>query len=583
MRRIVALAILSAVHLHAMAASEPAVEAKNGMVVSSQNLASEIGIAMLKKGGNAVDAAVAVGYAQAVTNPCCGNIGGGGFMTLHLADGQDRFINFRETAPAAASANMYLDADGKVRPGESLYGYRAVGVPGTVAGLDLAQRKYGKLTRQQVMAPAIKLARDGFILTRADTDILDTTVQRFRTDPDAARIFLRRDGTPLQPGDRLVQRDLAKTLENIARRGPDAFYRGRIPQIVEAASSKSGGLITAADFAAYKADDTEPLKCSYRGYDFISAPPPSSGGVTLCETLNILEGYDMRGLGFHSAASVHYMTEAMRHAYLDRNTLLGDPAFIKNPIDKLLSKDYAASIRTLITADTATPSKDVQPGYGVHEKPETTHYSIIDKAGNAVSTTYTVNGRFGAVVIAPGTGFFLNDEMDDFTVKVGVQNLFGLVQGSRNSIAPGKRPLSSMAPTVVTKDGKVFMVLGSPGGSRIITITLQTALNVIDYGMAPQDAVDAPRIHHQWLPDEVDYETQGLSPDTLKILQQMGYKMVEQTPWGAAELIMVGLPGTEAASRVSSGNDSSVSGQVRQGFVYGSNDPRRPAGSAVGY
>jgi gamma-glutamyltranspeptidase/glutathione hydrolase len=566
-----------------MAASEPAVEAKNGMVVSSQNLASEIGIAMLKQGGNAVDAAVAVGYAQAVTNPCCGNIGGGGFMTLHLADGQDRFINFRETAPAAASANMYLDADGKVRPGESLYGYRAVGVPGTVAGLDLAQRKYGKLTRQQVMAPAIKLAREGFILTRADTDILDTTVQRFRTDPDAARIFLRRDGTPLQPGDRLVQRDLARTLEDIARRGPDAFYRGRIPQIVEAASSKNGGLITAADFAAYKAEDTEPLKCSYRGYDFISAPPPSSGGVTLCETLNILEGYDMRGLGFHSAASVHYMTEAMRHAYLDRNTLLGDPAFIKNPVDKLLSKDYAASIRTLITADTATPSKDVQPGYGVHEKPETTHYSIIDKAGNAVSTTYTVNGRFGAVVIAPGTGFFLNDEMDDFTVKVGVQNLFGLVQGSRNSIAPGKRPLSSMAPTVVTKDGKVFMVLGSPGGSRIITITLQTALNVIDYGMAPQDAVDAPRIHHQWLPDEVYYETQGLSPDTLKILQQMGYKMVEQTPWGAAELIMVGLPGTEAASRVSSGNDSSVSGQVRQGFFYGSNDPRRPAGSAVGY
>ncbi|WP_267929511.1 gamma-glutamyltransferase [Paraburkholderia sp. ZP32-5] len=566
-----------------MAASEPAVEARNGMVVSSQDLASNIGIAILKQGGNAVDAAVAVGYAQAVTNPCCGNIGGGGFMTLHLANGEDHFINFRETAPAAASADMYLDADGKVRPGESLYGYRAVGVPGTVAGLDLAQRKYGKLTRQQVMAPAIKLARDGFILTRADTDILDTTVQRFHSDPDAARIFLRRDGTPLQPGDRLVQRDLAKTLESIARRGPDAFYHGHIPQVVEAASKKNGGLITAADFAAYKAEDTAPLKCSYRGYDFISAPPPSSGGVTLCETLNILEGYDMRGLGFHSAASVHYMTEAMRHAYLDRNTLLGDPAFINNPVDKLMSKDYAASIRTLITADTATPSKDVQPGYGVHEKPETTHYSIIDKAGNAVSTTYTVNGRFGAVVIAPGTGFFLNDEMDDFTVKVGVQNMFGLVQGARNSIAPGKRPLSSMAPTVVLKDGKVFMVVGSPGGSRIITITLETALNVIDYGMAPQDAVDAPRIHHQWLPDEVDYETQGLSPDTLKILQQMGYKMVEQTPWGAAELIMVGLPGTEAASRVSSGNDSSVSGQVRQGFLYGSNDPRRPAGSAVGY
>ncbi|MBN3725551.1 gamma-glutamyltransferase [Burkholderia sp. Ac-20379] len=585
MRRLLLLATALTISAAAtaQAASLPAVEAQHAMVVSSQHLASEIGVQILKQGGNAVDAAVAVGYAQAVTNPCCGNIGGGGFMTLHLADGRDRFINFREKAPAAASADMYLDASGNVKPGESLYGYRAVGVPGTVAGLNLAEREYGKLTLAQVMAPAIRLARDGFVLTRGDTDILDTKADRFRADPDAARIFLRPDGSPWQPGDRLVQKDLARTLEQIARHGDDAFYRGAIPQAVEAAAKRGNGVIAAADFAAYRAEDTEPLKCSYRGYTFISAPPPSSGGITLCETLNILEGYDMRALGFHSAAAVHLMTEAMRHAYLDRNTLLGDPHFIDNPVARLTSKDYAAALRKTIPEDRAATSKDVIPGFSVHEKPETTHYSIIDADGNAVSTTYTINGLFGAVVIAPGTGFFLNDEMDDFTVKAGVQNLFGLVQGTRNAIAPGKRPLSSMAPTVVTRDGKVFMVVGSPGGSRIITITLETALNVIDYGMAPQAAVDAPRIHHQWLPDEIDYETQGLSPDTLAILRKMGYKLVEQTPWGAAELVLVGLPGTEAADRASSGNDASVSGRVRTGFVYGANDPRRPAGAAVGY
>ncbi|MGS1030711.1 gamma-glutamyltransferase [Burkholderia glumae] len=585
MRRFLPAASVLAVCLApiAHAASEPAVEARHGMVVSSQHLASEIGVQILKQGGNAVDAAVAVGYAQAVTNPCCGNIGGGGFMTLHLADGRDRFIDFREKAPAGASANMYLDEAGNVRKGASLYGYLAVGVPGTVAGLNLAERKYGRLTLRQVMAPAIRLARDGFVLTRGDTDILDTTTDRLRDDPDAARVFLRKDGTPLQPGDRLVQKDLAATLEGIAQHGDDAFYHGRIAQAVEAASRRGGGVITAADFAAYRAEDTEPLKCSYRGYTFISAPPPSSGGVTLCETLNILEGYDMRALGYHSAAAVHYMTEAMRHAYLDRNTLLGDPAFVDNPVERLTSKAYADQIRQTISDDRAASSKQVVPGFGVHEKPETTHYSIIDADGNAVSATYTVNGRFGAVVIAPGTGFFLNDEMDDFTTKIGAQNLFGLVQGSRNAIAPGKRPLSSMAPTVVTKDGKVFMVIGSPGGSRIITITLETALNVIDYAMPPQDAVDAPRVHHQWLPDEVYYETRGLSPDTLAILRRMGYKMVEQTPWGAAELVLVGLPGTEVASRASSGNDASVSDIVRPGFIYGANDPRRPAGAAVGY
>lgn len=565
------------------AASNPAVEAKNGMVVTSQHLASQVGVDILKLGGNAIDAAVAVGYAQAVVNPCCGNIGGGGFMTVHLADGTDTFINFRETAPAAANANMYLDAEGNVKKGASLYGYLAAGVPGTVLGMETARVKYGKLSREQVMAPAIKLAREGFILTRADTDILDTTIARFKQDPESAKIFLRADGTPLQPGDRLVQSDLANTLTAIAKEGPDAFYKGKIPQAVEAAAKQGGGILTAADFANYKVTETPPITCSYRGYKFVSAPPPSSGGVTLCEILNVVEGYDLKSMGFNSAAAIHTMTEAMRHAYMDRNTYLGDPELIKNPIDRLVSKSYAEEIRKKIVADKATPSENVQPGMEPHEKPETTHYSIVDHDGNAVSTTYTVNGRFGAVVIAPGTGFFLNDEMDDFTVKVGEKNLYGLVQGTANSIAPGKRPLSSMSPTLVTKDNKIFMVLGSPGGSRIITITLQTALNVIDHGMAPQEAVDAPRIHHQWLPDEVYYEQRGVSADTLKILAGMGYKMVEQTPWGAAELILVGLPGAAGVSPANSGNDSAVSGKVREGYLYGANDVRRPAGSAVGY
>lgn len=575
------LALLVSGTLHA--ASTPAVEAKHGMVVTSQYLASQVGTDILKMGGNAVDAAVAVGYAQAVVNPCCGNIGGGGFMTIHLADGTDTFINFRETAPAAASADMYLDKEGKVTKDASLYGYLAAGVPGTVLGMDSAQKKYGKLTRQQVMAPAIKLAREGFVLTRADTDILDTTVKRFRQDPESARIFLRKDGEALQPGDRLVQADLAETLNAISEQGPDAFYQGKIPQAVEAAAKKGGGILTAADFANYKITETAPITCSYRGYKFVSSPPPSSGGVTLCETLNVLEGYDLKSMGFNSAAYIHTLTEAMRHAYMDRNTFLGDPEFVKNPIDRLLSKSYAADIRKQIIANKATPSVEVQPGMQPHEKPETTHYSIVDNEGNAVSTTYTVNGRFGAVVIAPGTGFFLNDEMDDFTVKVGEQNLYGLVQGATNSIAPGKRPLSSMSPTLVTKDGKTFMVLGSPGGSRIITITLQTALNVIDHGMAPQEAVDASRIHHQWLPDEVYYEQRGVSADSLNLLKTMGYKMVEQNPWGAAELILVGLAGVEGVSPANSGNDSAVSGKVREGYLYGANDVRRPAGAAIGY
>ena len=429
-----------------------------------------------------------------------------------------------------------------------------------------------------MMEPAIKLAREGFVLTRADTDVLDTTTERFKQDPEVARIFLKPNGSPYQPGDLLVQSDLANTLEKIAKNGPSAFYEGEIPKIIEEASKKNGGILTAKDFADYTITDTTPISCTYRGYKFISAPPPSSGGVTICQTLNILEGYDLKEMGFNSADYIHTLTEAMRHAYMDRNTFLGDPEFVDNPTEKLLSKTYAEELRKEIKPNQATPSTQVQPGMGPHEKPETTHYSIVDEKGNAVSTTYTINGRFGSVVIPPGTGFFLNDEMDDFTTKVGEKNLYGLVQGERNSIAPGKRPLSSMSPTIVTKDGKVFLVLGSPGGSRIISITLQTALNIIDHGMPPQEAVNAPRVHHQWLPDEVYYEQRGVSKDSLALLDKMGYKMVEQTPWGAAELIMVAIPEGAGVSAKSSGNDSAVSGKVREGF----NDVRRPAGSAVG-
>jgi gamma-glutamyltranspeptidase/glutathione hydrolase len=538
---------------------------------------------MLKAGGNAVDAAVAVGYALAVVDPCCGNIGGGGFMTLHLADGTDHFLNFREMAPAAATAGMYLDAAGNEIKGASLIGWKAVGVPGTVMGLDAALARYGTMTRAQVMAPAIRLARDGFVLTRADTDILHLRTAAFRARPNVAAIFLHPDGSPYQPGETLVQAGLARTLSDIAEHGPPAFYRGRIPAAAEAASRAGGGILTAADFAAYHITEGAPLRCLYRGFTVISAPPPSSGGATLCEILNILSGYDLHRMGFGSAASVHAMVEAMRHAYLDRNTWLGDPAFVANPLDRLLSPAYAAAIRAAIPADRAGASKDLGPGTAPHEKPETTHFSVADGRGNAVSTTFTINGFFGARVMAGDTGFFLNDEMDDFTVKPGVPNLFGLVQGKANAIAPGKRPLSSMAPSIVTRDGHVFLVLGSPGGSRIITITLQVILNLIDHGMAPQEAVGAPRIHHQWLPDRVYVEQRGLSPDTEALLRAMGYDIREQTPWGAAELIAIGPPKPLAKAAPSSGNDAALSGKMLPGLFYGANDSRRPAGAAIGY
>ena len=534
----------------------PAVEAEHGMVVSAHRLASEAGVHILQAGGNAVDAAVAVGYALAVVDPCCGNLGGGGFMTIHLADGRETFINFRETAPAAASAGMYLDGDGRPIDELSRNGYLAVAVPGTVLGLDRAAAEYGRLPRATLMAPAIGLARDGFVLSPADTDILDGKAERFGKDPAAARIFLRPDGSRFEPGDRLVQADLAATLELIAKEGPNAFYKDPVAAAVAKASGENSGILTSRDFAEYTVTETAPLSCTYRSHLIVSAPPPSSGGTTICEILNILEGYDMTASGFRSAGSVHLMVEAMRRGYRDRNTFLGDPAFVTNPLERLLSKAYAASLRDEIEHGRGSPAV----GQSGPEKPETTHYSIVDGEGNAVAVTYTINGSFGADVVAPGTGFFLNNEMDDFTVKAGVPNLYGLVQGEANSIAPRKRPLSSMAPSLVEKDGRLVFVLGSPGGSRIITAVLEAVMNIVDYGMTPQEAVDAPRLHYQGQPDQVYFEPPGLLPDTVKQLAEHGYKLIEQRPWGAVELIA-----------------------IAHGRLSGVSDNRRPAGAAVGY
>jgi len=577
-----------------LAASLPAVEGEKGMVVTAQHLATVAGVEMLRAGGNAVDAAVAVGYALAVVNACCGNIGGGGFMTLRLADGRTTFLDFRETAPAAATRDMYLDADGNVIRGASLVGWRAVGVPGTVAGLDAALTQYGTLSRAQVMAPAIRLAAEGFVLVRGDADILEAAAGRLRAQANVARIFLRPDGSPLQPGDRLVQTDLARTLMAIAARGPEAFYQGDIPAAVERAAREGGGILTAADFAAYRVREMAPLTCPYRSWTIVSAPPPSSGGTVICQVLGILEGYDLRAAGFNSARTVHLLAEAMRHAYLDRNTHLGDPAFVSNPLERLLSRDYAVAIRARIDPERATPSRELGPGTPPHERPETTHYSVADANGIAVAVTYTINGGFGAGVIAGDTGFLLNNEMDDFTSKPGVPNLFGLVQGEANAIAPGKRPLSSMSPTLLLRDGAPYAVLGSPGGARIISITLQTILNLVDHGMELQEAVNAPRIHHQWLPDVLYAETWALSADTRRLLEAMGHRVTEQRPWGAVAAIVqprpigtgavgrgMGAGGAAAGAQAPPVADQALSGRMRPGFFYGANDARRPAGLAA--
>jgi gamma-glutamyltranspeptidase/glutathione hydrolase len=542
------------------APAEAETTARRAMVVTEHRLASEVGVAILKAGGNAVDAAVAVGYALAVVHPCCGNLGGGGFLLLRRPGEDARFINFRETAPAAAHRDLFLNDKGELVADASGFGYRAVGVPGTVLGLETAREKYGRLSRAQVIAPAIRLAAEGFVLEEADLRPLKAAT-RLKDSPAAAKIFLRADGSPLRAGDRLVQADLARVLEDISRDGPRAFYEGRIPQAIEAAARAHNGVIAAEDFARYRVEEREPVRCRYRGYDVFSAPPPSSGGVALCEILNILEGYDLAALGFHTAPALHAIIEAERRAFRDRNSFLGDPAFVRNPVERLTSKPYADELRRNISPDRATPSKELGPEAALREGAQTTHYSILDENGVAVAVTYTINGYFGAQVMAPGTGFVLNNEMDDFASRPGYPNTWGLVQGEANAIAPGKRPLSSMSPTIIAKDGKVVLVLGSPNGSRIISVTLQTALNVIDYRLPLQAAVDAKRIHHQWLPDVVYAEPGALSPETQRELEAKGHVFQTLERFGASEAIGVG----------------------DNGLVTGAHDPRSPAGAAIGY
>jgi gamma-glutamyltranspeptidase/glutathione hydrolase len=553
----------------ANAASATPVAAEKGMVVSAQHLATKVGVDILKRGGNAVDAAVAVGYALAVVYPAAGNLGGGGFMTIQFADGRKTFLDFRERAPRAASRDMYLDKDGKVINGLSTIGWQAAGVPGTVSGLEYARKKYGTMTRAALIEPAIGLAEDGFILDQGDVDMLASATEDLGRFPATAEIFLNK-GQPFVAGQRLVQSDLAETLRLIRKRGADGFYGGKTAAAIVKASRAGGGIIDSEDLNRYKTRELAPAECDYRAYHVISAPPPSSGGIAICEMLNILEAYPLRELGWGSAQALHYEIEAMRHAYVDRNSFLGDPDFSSIPARQLIDKTYAAKVRDAVKPDKAGISGDFGKGAAPHEGSNTTHFSIIDVNGNAVSMTYTLNDWFGAKVVATGTGVLMNDEMDDFTPNPGATNTYGFVEADANAIAPGKTPRSSMSPTIITKDGKPVLILGTPGGSRIITAVLQTILNAVDFRMNIQEAVDAPRIHHQWLPDVTKIEPYALSPDTRRVLETMGYRFEDSPPANHVAAIMVGTPSLEGKP-------------VGRNRFYGANDPRGGTGLALGY
>jgi len=528
--------------------------APHAIVASVHELASRAGVEMLRSGGNAIDAAVATGFALAVVHPQAGNLGGGGFFLFRSATGETHFIDFREKAPAAATANMYLDAQGNVIPDSSkdssVVGYKSIGVPGSVAGLVYAEKRYGKLSIEKVMAPAIKFARDGFPLAYEDTQDLkdDEYLAQF---PESKRIFLR-DGNYYQPGELFKQPELARTLERLAK-DPEEFYHGAMARELAAAIHKGGGLVTAADLAAYEVKEREPIRGSYRGYDIISAPPPSSGGVALVEILNILEGYDLAKSGNRSADAIHLETEAFRRAFYDRSDFMGDPDFAKVPVAQLIDKKYAAAWRDSIDINHASLSKDLKrPSFSelervaqsrstalaIREPENTTHYSVVDAEGNAVSVTTTLNDAFGSRVTAEGLGFLLNDEMDDFAAKQGVPNIYGLIQGPANAIGPGKRPLSAMAPTIALKDGKLFLVLGSPGGPTIITSVANILIGVVDFSLDIEEAVNAPRFHHQWLPDQILVEDR-LSPDTMNLLRSKGHKLNVEHFWGDGECIMI--------------------------------------------
>lgn len=536
------------------------VYAKNGMVAAEQEIASRIGLQMLQRGGNAVDAAVAVGFALAVVLPNAGNLGGGGFMLLHDAkSGKDIALDFREMAPKKSTRDMYLDEKGNVADGRSLYTHLAVGVPGSVAGLEHALKRWGNLKLVEVIQPAIELAEKGITVSPTLAKTLRVEKDNLAKWESTKAIFFKGD-RPLLAGEKLVQKDLAKSLRLIAKQGSKAFYQGEIGKKIVAEMATHGGLISAEDLAAYKVVEREPVSGDYRGYKVVSMPPPSSGGIHIIQILNMLEHYPLASYGANSAQSIHYLAESMKLAYADRAEYLGDPDFVKVPLKGLTSKKYADELVTRIDPVKVLPAAAIKPGKPQpYESDQTTHYSVVDKQGNAVAVTYTLNLNFGSGIVAKGTGILLNDEMDDFSAKPGVPNAYGLIGGEANAIQAGKRPLSSMSPTLVLKNGKPWLVTGSPGGARIITTTLQTIVNTIDFGMNPAEAAATPRVHHQWLPDELRVE-KGISPDTLQILKNQGYKVSVKPTMGRTQTIL-----------------------VRDDGFYGFSDPRNPDGGTIGY
>ncbi|MCL1074946.1 gamma-glutamyltransferase [Shewanella dokdonensis] len=543
-----------------MATARP-VWAKQGMVASQEALASQVGVDILKQGGNAVDAAIATAYALAVTFPEAGNIGGGGFMLIHLANSnKDIAIDYREVAPLKAHRDIFLDKHGNADPKLSQEHGLAVGVPGTVMGMELARKKYGTMSRQQLLAPAIKLAKEGYAVTPDLAESLTELKDYISQWPSSRAIFYKADGSNYAPGEWFKQPELAHSLALIAEKGVAGFYQGETAEKLVTAIQQAGGVMSLADLQQYQVYERTPVSGNYRGYQVISMPPPSSGGIHLIEILNILENFPIGELGHNSAATIHLMAEAMKQAYADRSEYLGDPAFVNVPVAALTSKAYAKAIAERITPDKVVPSSDIAPGkLAPYESDQTTHFSVVDQWGNAVSNTYTLNFSYGNGLVAKGTGILLNNEMDDFSAKPGVPNGYGLVGGDANAVAAKKRPLSSMTPTIITKDGQLFMVTGSPGGARIITTVLQIVMNVIDHHMNIAEATAAPRIHHQWLPDEIRVE-KSLNLDTIRLLQQMGYTISVKPAMGSTQTIMVSDDGR-----------------------YGASDPRYANSGAVGY
>lgn len=538
------------------------VRATQGMVASVDATATQIGVDILRQGGNAVDAAVAVGFALAVTHPQAGNLGGGGFMLLRTASGRATAIDFREIAPARASRDMFLDKQGNADSKLSLTSPLASGTPGTVAGFALAAKKYGTLPLSQLVQPAVELARKGIIVNDALADDLNSYGKEVLLAHDNSKaIFFKPDGTPYQKGERLVQKNLAHSLSLIARQGADAFYKGEIADQIAAEMAQHGGLISKADLANYRAVERQPISGSYRGYEIYSMPPPSSGGIHIVQILNILENFDLAKMGFGSADAMQVIAEAEKYAYADRSEYLGDPDFVKVPWQALTSKAYAKSLAQQIDIAKARPSEQIKPGkLEPYESNQTTHFSVVDKQGNAVAVTYTLNTNFGSGIVAGNSGILLNNEMDDFSARPGTPNVYGLVGGEANAVQPGKRPLSSMSPTIVAKDGKTWLVTGSPGGSRIITTVLQMVVNSIDFGMNVAEATNAPRFHHQWLPDQLRVE-KGFSPDTLKLLNAKGQNVKLLPAMGSTQSIMIGPDGT----------------------LYGASDPRTVDDLTAGY